>query len=252
MKYTCTVTRQGMPGAPFSLLPPPFAGAWTSGHSTHDDSGAPQRTGGRNKALLRPARSDTATPQAPLGTASLAPGTLAPSPRQATVPDLQRRFLLQAAEGELAWHIALKLIAFILWMEHEPQVEMGVGWHYKPDVVVRDAEGKVRLWGDCGNIAVRKIERVAGWLPQDGVLHILRRGRRDAGQLADSLRGKGRDPSKVRITAFDDGFVDGLAASLDTTNRIEAVCRDADLTLSVSNRKGVTTLASHLHAVFPA
>ncbi|ADP85524.1 YaeQ family protein [Nitratidesulfovibrio vulgaris] len=252
MKYTCTVTRQGIPGPPFSLLPAPLAGVRAAGSITHGESGVSRRTGPPKNDPFRHGRSANATPQSPFGTATLAPGTLAPSPRQATVPDLQRRFLLQAAEGELAWHIALKLIAFILWMEHEPQVEMGVGWHYKPDVVIRDADGKVRLWGDCGNIAVRKIERVAGWLPQDGVLHILRRGRRDAGQLADSLRGKGRDPSKVRITAFDDGFVDGLAASLDTTNRIEAVCRDADLTLSVSNRKGVTTLASHLHAVFPA
>ena len=124
-----------------------------AGSITHGESGVSRRTGPPKNDPFRHGRSANATPQAPLGTASLAPGTLAPSPRQATVPDLQRRFLLQAAEGELAWHIALKLIAFILWMEHEPQVEM---------VVLRDAAGKVRLWGDCRNIAVRKIERVAG------------------------------------------------------------------------------------------
>lgn len=252
MKYTCTVTRHGRPDAPFMLLSAPFTGIRTSaGGVTNGYSAVPRRTGQPKNGPLRHGHNDNRTPRDISGTAPYPADTLMPPPHQTVVPDLQRRFLLQAAEGELAWHIALKLIAIILWMEHAPQAEVGIGWHYKPDVVVRDAEGKVRLWGDCGNIAVRKIVRVASWLPQEGVLHILRRGRRDARQLSDSLRGKGHDYARVRITAFDDGFVDELAASLDTTNRIEAQCHGPDLTLAVSNRKGVTTLSSHLHAVFP-
>ena len=144
---------------------------------------------------------------------------LAPDARDTR--EMRTKLVLRAALGEVAWHIALKVLGYLLFMEYEPRIEEGIGWHYKPDLVSLDAEGRLRLWIDCGNIAVRKIDRVAQKLGAHVPFIILRRTQRDALLLAQSL-GRMRFPERVHILSFDKGFVDALAGALDATNHIRA------------------------------
>ncbi|MFV0347218.1 MAG: YaeQ family protein [Halodesulfovibrio sp.] len=147
---------------------------------------------------------------------------LAPDARDARdASEMRTKLVLRAAPGEVAWHIALKVLGYLLFMEYEPRIEEGIGWHYKPDLVSLDAEGRLRLWVDCGNIAVRKIDRVAQKVGADVPFIILRRTQRDAQLLAQSLD-KMRFPERVHILSFDKGFVDALAEALDATNHIRA------------------------------
>lgn len=170
----------------------------------------------------------------------------APIPASGLALPVRDRIVLDAAEGELPWHIALKFLGYLLYREWEPRVEEGVGWHYKPDLVSVDAQGGIRLWIDCGNIAVRKIDRVAAKVG-DAPFRILRRTRRDAEQLAASLKGEVRHPERVRIIAFDNGFVDAIGANLTTTNRIRAMRHADALDLHCENRVDTFDLTSRLH-----
>lgn len=153
------------------------------------------------------------------------------------------KLVLHAAPSEVAWHIALKLLGYLLFMEYAPRIEEGIGWHYKPDLVSLNDQGALRLWVDCGNIAVRKIERVAQKVGPDVPFIILRRTARDAQLLAQSL-GRMRYPGRVRLLAFENGMVDALAAHLDTTNHIRA-------TLSAHAEQGRTTGSDGTEAIPP-
>ncbi|MFV0423816.1 YaeQ family protein [Oleidesulfovibrio sp.] len=170
--------------------------------------------------------------------------------RHARDSTLRDKVVLRAGGSEVTWHIALKALGFILFMQHRPCIEEGVGWHYKPDLIAFDDEQRISLWVDCGNIAVRKIDRVASWLPRDAAFHILRRTAKDARPLAASAKGI-RRPERVQLTAFDAGFVDSMADLLDVTNRIEASVNEAHIALSISSRRGNEELASALHHLTP-
>ncbi|UZP67030.1 YaeQ family protein [Desulfovibrio mangrovi] len=189
---------------------------------------------------------------------------------RAIAPERRIKLVLRAAPGEVAWHIALKILGYLLFMEYEPRIEEGIGWHYKPDLVSLDDHGALRLWVDCGNIAVRKIDRVAQKVGPDAPFVILRRSHRDALLLAQSLD-KMRFPERVHILSFEKGFVDAFADALDATNQIQtrislhptsapqsrmtadcaassdvypSVTHMAAIALQVSNRKGDSTLSS--------
>jgi uncharacterized protein YaeQ len=164
---------------------------------------------------------------------------------------LRGKTVLRAAPGEVSWHIALKILGYILFMPHAPRIEENVGWHFKPDLAAYAPDGGVSLWVDCGNIAVRKISRVAAWLPAAAEFHILRRTVRDASLLCASARAV-RRPERVHITAFDNGFVHTLADMLYATNRMEAVLDNHRLALTVTCRSGTATLHSALHRLTPA
>jgi len=155
--------------------------------------------------------------------------------------------VLAADRSELPWHIALKLMGLLLFWEEQPRVEEGVGWHYKPDLVALAPDGEIRLWVDCGNIAVRKIDRVAAKVGAAGRFVILRRQRQDAALLTQALTRKVGHGRRVEIWHFDPGFVDELAASLDATNEVRAERTPDRLVVTVRSRRGERTLATEIH-----
>jgi uncharacterized protein YaeQ len=154
-----------------------------------------------------------------------------------TIDDVKEKLVIDAWKGEMTWHVVLKLLGFLLFFEDRPRIEESVQWHYKPDLFARDNEGKLRLWIDCGNIAVRKIDRVATKMGSERFF-ILRRTRHEAERLKAAMDGRVKHLARVQLVAFDDGFVDDLAAHLDRTNDLEASRSEKALALTVSNRRG--------------
>lgn len=166
--------------------------------------------------------------------------------RHSNASTLRSKVVLRAGVSEVAWHIALKILGFILFMQHKPLIEEGVGWHYKPDLVAFTPTGAISLWVDCGNIAVRKIDRVASWLPKEAEFHILRRTAKDAMTLAAAAKNI-KKPERLLLTAFDTGFVDAVAESLGVTNRMDATLSDNRLVLQLANRGGEQLYTTDLH-----
>lgn len=160
---------------------------------------------------------------------------------------VSHKLVMAGWNGEMGWHLALKLLGFLLFFEDNPQIETGIGWHYKPDLVALDARGEVRLWVDCGNIAVRKIDRVATKVGRDGRFFILKRHMSETRIFLRSLQGKVRRKERLTVIAFDDGFVDELTTRLDGTNHLTAKRRPDGLHLELGNRHGRHQLSSRIH-----
>lgn len=164
-----------------------------------------------------------------------------------SVPAEPYKLVMAGWNGEMGWHLALKLLGFLLFFEQKPRIETGIGWHFKPDLVCLDARGDVELWIDCGNIAVKKIDRVATKVGAPGRFFILKRRRSGARLLRLALQGKVRRPERVTLIAFDDGFVDRLTELLDGTNGLDVELGEESIELQLRNRHGEHVLASGIH-----
>ncbi len=166
-----------------------------------------------------------------------------------TAPDAarQEKLVIASGSGEVAWHVALKLIGYLLFIEARPRIEEGIGWHYKPDLVAHDAEGRLTLWVDCGNIAVKKIDAVATKVGTAARFVILRRTRREAELLNVVMGKKVKHRQRVTVLSFDDDFVDALADLLDSTNALTCRRTEDTLHLRLTNRHGRRNLTTRIY-----
>jgi uncharacterized protein YaeQ len=166
---------------------------------------------------------------------------------QARIDDVhEEKIVLAAAPTELAWHIALKLIGWVLFFEQRPRIEEGVDWRYKPDLIATDPQGNLKLCIDCGNIAIKKIDKVATKMQHERFV-ILRRTPREADRLVNAFGTRVKRPERVELVSFDEGFVDALADWFDSSNQL--TCRRANDRLEVvlENRRGRLARATTIH-----
>lgn len=131
------------------------------------------------------------------------------------------KFVTESGSSEVDWHIALKVLGYMLYFERRPEIEQDVGQHYRPDLFAWDEyHQNVSLWIDCGNIAVKKIDKVATKMGKSGKFVILRRTEQDAKNLFDRIQ-RIKHPERVSIISFAPEFVDKVAGLLDRTNDVE-------------------------------
>lgn len=135
------------------------------------------------------------------------------------------KLVLESRAGEGERHIALKILAFLLF-ENETdglplQIERGVGQRHKPDLVAVDATaGAVRLWIDCGQIEPKRLARIAGANRRARIVVVKATGgeaRLFAREAARFLPARG---GEVSFLGFDEGFLFGFVARLRGTNTL--------------------------------
>ena len=74
-----------------------------------------------------------------------------------------KKLILFKDLNETEEHIALKLIAYLYFFEHEIKPETSVQQKYKPDLVVFDdplLESSIKFWVECKDSEVKKLDRV--------------------------------------------------------------------------------------------
>lgn len=152
------------------------------------------------------------------------------------------KFVIEQAPSEVSWHIALKLLGYILYFDRKPQIEQDVGQHYRPDLFSWDEfHQNVSLWIDCGNIAVKKIDKVATKMGKSGEFVILRRTEFDAKNLSDRIQ-KIKHPERVTIISFEDRFVDQVADLIEGTNEVEFTIYNTTLSLKINGHDMMTLI----------
>ncbi len=159
---------------------------------------------------------------------------------------IKDKVVLRSGASEVVWHIALKMLGYLLYIQDQPVIERGIGRHYKPDLVRLASDGSIDLWIDCGNIAIKKVDRVAMWMGNAGRFVILRRNAYETASLLAAGAKKLKRPERVLVRYFEDGFVDSFAAALDVGNTIECRIHDHELKLTLENRRGFSVWSSTL------
>jgi uncharacterized protein YaeQ len=132
-------------------------------------------------------------------------------------PRLEKKIILFKHDTETREHVVLKLLAYVLFYEPGLKVEVGIGTHYKPDLVVEGDFGVPRLWIECGYLTVKKLEWIARKFQKTRVV-VVKGEKNETVMFRKVALKKIGDLPNVRFFYFEAGFVAGLAESLAKNN----------------------------------
>lgn len=120
---------------------------------------------------------------------------------------------------ELRTHVVMKLLAYLIYFEPELKVEVSADMHYKPDLLVPGDHGVPKVWIDCGQVALKKIESLAVKLKRSRVIFV-KESKRELEVFKKLVDKKIEGSERLEYLAFEPGFVLSLANALQRTNHI--------------------------------
>ncbi|MDD5217509.1 MAG: YaeQ family protein [Candidatus Omnitrophica bacterium] len=134
-------------------------------------------------------------------------------------PKIKGKLILVKDEMETRAHVVMKLLAYLLYFEPGLKIEGHVDMHYKPDLAVEGDHGIPSLWIDCGHIAIKKVGSIAQKLRRTQIV-LIKKTKRELDTFKKVVADKVEQSERVQYLAFDAGFVDGMAESLQRVNQI--------------------------------
>lgn len=135
------------------------------------------------------------------------------------MPAVKKKMILVKGETESPEHIAMKLVAYLLYYDPRLIIEKSVDMHYKPDLVIMGDHGLPELWIDCGQIAVKKVESLAGKLKSSRFI-VIKETKREMESFRKIIEHKVSNFESVEYLSFEPGFIAGVGAALERKNQI--------------------------------
>lgn len=132
-------------------------------------------------------------------------------------PRFKRKMVLFKEETETREHVVLKLVAYILFYDPRLKIEVAIGTHYKPDLVVEGDFGVPEVWIDCGRVTLKKVEAIATKFRRTRIV-LVKSERGETMAFRKHVLKKTGDLGNVEMVHFDKGFVEGIASFLDRNN----------------------------------
>lgn len=163
--------------------------------------------------------------------------------------DYTEKLVLGAFNNEAGTHIALKLLAYLMFIKKRPRIDEDAGWHVVPDLIARNDAGDITLWVDCGSVSAKKADTIATKVRDNIEFFVFRKTERDMDQFYKQIQDKVKHLHNVKCISFDDGFVEGIGECLDRTNNLEAYVSDEMITVTISNSFGKHEAYSTIHRI---
>jgi len=159
------------------------------------------------------------------------------------------KLVIAAFDNETGGHVALKLLAYLMFNEQHPRIDEDAGWQFTPDLIARDQSGAITLWVDCGRVSMKKVDTIATKVRDHIDFFVFRKTQREMEQFYQAIKDKTKHLQNVRCISFDDEFVDGIGSSLDRTNDLECYLGDNMVTLTIVNSFGRHEAYSAIHRI---
>ena len=80
--------------------------------------------------------------------------------------EVGKKLVLVSQETETLDHLALKLAGFMLFFDLNPMVGISsknpaiANQEFRPDLIALNEGGEIKLWGECGNVATHKLDKL--------------------------------------------------------------------------------------------
>jgi uncharacterized protein YaeQ len=162
------------------------------------------------------------------------------------------KLVISAFENESGEHIALKLLAYLMFIDRHPHIDEDAGWHFTPDLIARNDAGDITLWIDCGRVSTKKVDTIATKVRSSIDFFVFRSTQREMDQFYKVIKDKVKQLQNVKCVSFDDGFITGIGGCLDRTNNLEAYVGEDMITLTITNSFGKHEAYSTVHRIVPA
>jgi uncharacterized protein YaeQ len=163
--------------------------------------------------------------------------------------DYTEKLVIGAFNNEAGSTIALKLIAYLLFIKRRPRIDEDAGWQVVPDLIARDDSGAITLWIDCGTVSTKKADTIATKVRDSIEFYVFRRTEKEMGQFYKQIQDKVKHLQNVNCISFDEGFIDGIGESLDRTNNLDAYVSEDMLTVTIDNSFGKHEAYSSIHRI---
>ena len=130
--------------------------------------------------------------------------------------------ILAQHDTETITHVVLKLLGFVLFYRERLQIEGDVhndSITYKPDLVWLDYEMQPKLWVECGECDVSKLDRLAVKV-HEAEIWVLKKSRAQADQLLAAMAKEELRRDRYRLIAFDEEMFDELCGLIAARNQM--------------------------------
>ena len=136
--------------------------------------------------------------------------------------DLPGKIIIGLQEPETPAHVVLKLMAFVLF--HRERLQMAVNLHmdsipFVPDLVELDYELRPRLWIECGECGVNKLNKLAVKVP-DSEIWVVKRSLAEAELLLAAMAKHELRRDRYQLLALDHEMFDEVCGMLRSRNEL--------------------------------
>ena len=159
------------------------------------------------------------------------------------------KLVLPAFNNESGGNIALKVIAYLMFIKRRPRIDEDAGWQVMPDLLARDDAGAITLWIDCGSVSTKKADTIATKVRDSIEFYVFRKTEKEMDQFYKQIQDKVKHLQNVNCVSFDDGFIDGIGEHLDRTNNLEAYLGADMVTVTLENSFGKHEAFSSIHRI---
>ena len=132
------------------------------------------------------------------------------------------KILLGQQQNETSKHILLKVLGYLLFFRERIQIEGKLhndNIPYSPDIVQLDYELRPRLWVECGECGIAKLNKLAVKVP-DAELWIMKRSLAEARHLVAAMEKEQLRRDRYRIIGLDAEMFDEMQGLLKERNEI--------------------------------
>ncbi len=163
--------------------------------------------------------------------------------------DYSEKLVIGAFSNEGGDTITLKLLAYLMFIQKSPRLDEDIDWSFVPDLVARNDAGELTLVVDCGSVSFKKADTIATKVRDRIEYYVFRKSVREMDEFYKQIQDKVKHIQNIKCISFDDGFVDGIGATLDRTNILEAYISDDMMTVTITNSFGKHEAYSTLHRI---
>jgi uncharacterized protein YaeQ len=135
---------------------------------------------------------------------------------------LPEKIILGRQDTETVTHVALKFLAYIIFFRERLQIELNLhadSIPFVPDLVQLDYELRPKLWVECGECSVGKLNKLAVKVPE-AEIWIVKSSPAAVEHLVLAMTKEKLRRQRYHIIAFDLAMVEEFCALLKPRNRL--------------------------------
>ena len=150
------------------------------------------------------------------------------------------KVILAGRPEETADHLAMKLAAFAMFLPEDPIVEPSPdhpaldGYEVRPDVCVLDDGGQIKLWIECGEVSINKIDKISRRLTGARII-VLKAQRHQALKMRAVLQEQIRQGDRVEIWHWPEGDFKTWLHALEDKTELYGEAHERSFNLVVNN-----------------
>jgi len=136
--------------------------------------------------------------------------------------DLPHKIIIGRQDTETLLHVALKFLGYLIFFRERIQLETNLHMDsipFVPDLVQLDYELRPKLWVECGECGVNKLNKLAVKVPE-AELWIIKRSLPAAEQLMQGMAREELRRNRYNLVAFDPAMVDEFCDLLKPRNEM--------------------------------